>query len=130
MPFRDYIILNDGTDTYWYKTSSKTWRARPNNPSTARVLQSGKMEITFGNANVKVWDGDIMAPVTSPGGSWGTIATLRTQLDRKVLFTFTDHYEDTYTECAVQGTFDEESIMPDWSASDNEIKVKLRVTTA
>jgi len=128
MAFKPYIIINDGTDTYWYKTISKTWHYAPNNPSTARILLSGKMDVTYGNADVKEWEGDIKAPVTSPGGSYGTIATLRTQLARKVLFTFTDHYEEVYTEAAIQGSFSEQSIQPDWDVASNEILVNVKVT--
>jgi len=127
MPFTDHIIIYDGTDTKWYKTSSKTWKYRPDNPSTARVLQNGDIDITYGNANLKQWDGQIIAPYTSPGGSWGTISTLRTQLDRKVAYDFTDHYGQTYYDCAIQGSFDEDSIMPDWEADDNEILIRIRV---
>jgi len=127
MAIVDHVIINDGTDTKWYKTAQKTWKYRPDNPSTARVLQSGDIDITYGNANLKQWEGHIIAPVTSPGGSYGTIATLRTQLDRKVAYTFTDHYGTIYTNAAIQGSFDEDSIQPDWAGSDNEILVKIKV---
>jgi hypothetical protein len=128
MAFNPYIIINDGTDTYWYKTIAKTWMYKPNNPSTARVLLSGSMDVTYGNADIKVWEGDIKAPVTSPGGNYGTIATLRTQLARKVLFTFTDHYGTVHTDAAIQGNFEEQSIQPDWDVASNEILVKVRIT--
>ena len=130
MAFNNYIIINDGTDTKWYKTASKSWRYKPDNPSTARVLQSGKMDVTYGNADIKMWEGDIIAPVTSPGGNWGSISTLRTQLARKVLFTFTDHYGTAHTETAIQGPFNEESIAPDWDSASNDILVRIRVMTA
>ena len=127
MTFNNFIKINDGTNTYQYKTALRSWKSVPVTPSTARVLLSGNIDITYGPTNVYTWEGELLVPVTSPGGNWGTISTLRTQLKKKVLFQFTDHYNQTYTTASIEGPFPEHSIAPDWEAASNDILVSIKV---
>ncbi|MGW8178744.1 MAG: hypothetical protein ACWGQW_08280 [bacterium] len=127
MAFNNYIQINDGTNTYKYKTALRSWKKSGLSPSTARILLSGSLDVTYGQGDYDLYDGEILTPVTSPGAGWGTIDTLRVQLKRKVIFQFTDHYGTLHSSCAIQGTFDEDSIMPDWDVAGNDIFVKIRV---
>jgi hypothetical protein len=128
MAFYNYIIIDDGTDSLKYKTSSKTWHSSPLNPNTARLLLSGDLDITYGPGALGSWQGDILCPVDTQPAGWGDIDDLRTQLARRVTYQFTDHYGTLYTKAHIDGPFNEASIMPDWEAGGNDILVRIKVT--
>jgi len=128
MAINNYISINDGSNTYKYKTTSRSWKYQPEQPSSMRLRLDGNIDITYGPALVHSWEGEIIAPVATQPAGWGTVATLRTQLAKKVVFQFTDHYGATFTDTAIEGPFREDSIQPDWASNENEILVKIRVT--
>lgn len=128
MAFFNYIKINDGTDTFRYKTTSKAWGSSPIVPNSARILLSGKLDITYGPVALGQWQGDILCPITPEGVEWGDIDDLRAQLKKKVIFEFTDHYGTTYTKAHIDGPFSEQSIAPDWEVASNDILVRIKVT--
>jgi hypothetical protein len=128
MAFNNFVVINDGTDSLKYKTALRSWGSAPDVPSTARMLLSGKIDITYGPGEVGQWSGELLVPVATQPAGWGNIDDLRTQLQRKVVFQFTDHYGTLYPTAAIKGPFQEQSIQPDWDVDSNDIFVSIKVT--
>ena len=128
MTFNNYIVINDGTDTLQYKTALRSWRSSPETPSTARLLLSGKIDVTYGPAELGQWSGELLVPVATQPAGWGNIDQIRVQLKRKVIFQFTDHYGILWSEASIKGPFNEQSIAPDWDVDSNDILIGIKVT--
>ena len=118
----NYITL----DSKQYMTNGKTWHMEDFVPSTERILLSGAHDVTFATATVRVWTGQIEAPVSATG-SWGTIADLRTSLRKRQLLSFTDHYGSSFNVKA-SGPFKEDSKSVKWDGASNSIFVSVKLT--
>jgi len=118
----NYILL----DGYRYKTIFGSWKTKTSKPATERYTLDGSLDVTYGPASPYEWDGKIIGPVVSDGGSWGTIEQLRVTLAKREALAYQDHYGNAYTVHAL-GPFEEESRSPMWDAQTNEFLVGVRL---
>jgi hypothetical protein len=117
---RNYIIL-DGKK---YKCPWKAWQPEPVVPSSARLILDGSGHVVFGPTDLKIWTGELEAPVTPEDATWGDPDDLRTSLRKRNTLSFTDHFDVTYTVKA-QGPFKERSLSPVWDGESNVIFISM-----
>ena len=121
---RNYIVF----DGYRYTAAWRAWNpAEGEVPSTGRVMIDGTLDVTYGNATVLRWQGEIRAPVVAEAGEYGTIANLRTSLRKRQLLTFEDHYGTSYTVHS-KGPNKERSNSAMWDGDSNIINVVVQLT--
>lgn len=118
----NYITLDDLD----YKTKASDWTPVTVKPAMARTLLSSEVDVSYGPGVFKEYRGVIIAPVSDPGGTWGTIADLRTSLEKRQGLNFTDHYGNEGV-AHVFGEIPEQSLSPMWDQGANEFYVSVRV---
>lgn len=122
MAFNTYITL----DGKYYKTLQKNWRELPIVPSTARLLLSGDLDVTYGPTDLMIWEGEIAADV-SPASGYGSDTDLYTTLRKTTTVDFTDHRGTTYSDIHIEAT-NARSLLPDWDNVNNTIYVAVKIT--
>jgi hypothetical protein len=118
----NYITL-DGNK---YATNAKGWKVINGKPGTERYTLLGALDVTYGPATPKCWEGEINGPVTARAAGWGTIVTLRTTLAKKQAVSYTDHYGTTVNVHCL-GDFAERSLSTQWDGATNVIYVSVRL---
>lgn len=111
-------------DGYKYMTPARNWRPIPSKPATTRVNLDGSTDVTYGPATINQWVGDIIAPVTAPGGGWGTKALLDVTIAKRQAVAFEDHYGNA-CNVHVLGSFEAISRSPMWDGASNEFLVAV-----
>jgi hypothetical protein len=124
----DYIVIN----TYRFRTPQKAWEPSGEVPALIRTTLKGDLDVTYGPRRLKIWDGEIVAPVTpdanpGDGTTWGSIANLRNLLDLRVPITFRDHLGTVYATAALLGIGRERHLLPDWTNAADKVYVTVRI---
>lgn len=109
-----------------YSTTQRKWEPVRVLPGTDRRTLSGSADVTYGPAPWKEWRGEFRAYTASPPTGWGSIADLRTSLEKRSGVTFIDHFGGSYTVHA-HGNFVEQSPSPNWVQADSRIFVTVRL---
>ena|GEM_PF-1884236 len=118
----NYITL----DSKKYMTKHKDWEPIYEKPGSVRLALSGSVDVTWGPAVITGWQGLIIGPVTAPGEGWGTIANLRTTVQKTAEVSFTDHYDNT-DNVIIVGSLREDSKSSKWDSPSNEFTVEVEL---
>lgn len=118
----NYITL----DTKKYMTKHKGWEPIYDKPGVVRLVLSGSIDVTWGPAVITGWRGLVIGPVTAPGAGWGTIANLRTTIQKTDVVGFTDHYGNS-GNVIILGSLREDSKSSMWDSPSNEFTVEVEL---
>lgn len=116
----NYIIL----DSYWYKTPHPKWIPKIQKIGRDRLTLAGSGDFTYASGTPLTWEGTIVFPENSPGGSWGDRANIIASLKKRQGLSFQDHYGSSYTVHAL-GSFPVDSRTPMWDGASNEYEVTV-----
>jgi hypothetical protein len=114
-----YITL-DGKQ---YAAPHGQWAPATERPVVVRRLLSGGANVTFGPANMKRWQGTLIAAVT-PETGYGSVTDLRATYEKLSSLTFTDHYGNSFN-VIIDRSVDESSRVPNWDSPENKMYVKV-----
>jgi hypothetical protein len=118
----NYITLDDKK----YKCPAKQWQPVTTKPNSVRVTLLGEVDVTFGSATIREWQGQIEGPVSVPDGTWGTVDDLRATLAKRQELPLIDHFGISHTVVCI-GPFKEEPFMSMWDSASNHFNVSARI---
>lgn len=121
----NYIQLVHPTAGAKKYTTKIQWEPSVTKPSTVRAVQLGGMDVTYGPASMKTWEGEIKARIT-PASGYGTPAELETTLNQMTVIGFTDHYGGACIPVHVV-EWRRTSHSPMWDGSSNVMYYAVRL---
>lgn len=116
----NYITL----DSKKYHTL-EGWAPDTVRPSKFDTYLNNKTGAVYGHTSYRQWSGQIIAPYTSPGTGWGTIADLDTTLAKKQNLSFTSHDSIIVTVNVVSSG--RKSLIRKWDAASNKWYVSITI---
>lgn len=121
----NYIQLVHPTAGAKKYTTKIQWEPSVGKPSTVRATQLSVMDVTYGPAKFKYWEGEIKARVT-PATGFGTPEQLEATLNQMGTIAFTDHYGGAAIPVHVQ-EWKRISNTPMWDGSSNVMFYAVRL---
>ena len=104
------------------------WQSKIDKPSTIRQTLNGVVDVTYGPADFREWNGVIRAYVTAQAG-FGTDVELLETLSKKAEVLMIDHYGTSYYVHVIS-PFEPNSFTSQWDAGSNHFDVMVRVVVS
>lgn len=118
----DYVTL----DGLRYATVAEVWEPVMEKPHTERYTLLGQLDLTYGPAIPRAWEGEIIAPVTPRAENWGDIDDLAQTLAKKEAVSFTDH-DGNQGMVHCLGSHRRRSLLNRWDDPQNQFYVEVRL---